>query len=186
MNRYIRNNRVKCVYTCIERGKRKKELYNNTHILTYKYNSEDNSSFTEILDRTNAKRREKYKWLLDKEKAPMLTHEEKKMIEHATSPATWKYTARNALMYIPNGTGESLLNEADSRAPAKAINYTNTQFKVPEVKKDISSLLVLLHCASMGGKNYHFEVVKSVFISHTIKFIYSYLTHDETTVPTNQ
>ncbi|KAI7851317.1 nuclear protein DGCR14 [Circinella umbellata] len=97
------------------------------------YTSEDNSSFTEILDRTNAKRREKYKWLLDKEKAPMLTHEEKKMIEHATTPATWKYTAKNALMYIPNGTGESLLNEADSRAPAKAINYTNTQFKVPEL-----------------------------------------------------
>ena len=117
-----------------DEGTRGMKMYINTHFFLHKCNSEDNSSFTEILDRTNAKRREKYKWLLDKEKAPMLTHEEKKMIEHATTPATWKYTAKNALMYIPNGTGESLLNEADSRAPAKAINYTNTQFKVPEVK----------------------------------------------------
>ncbi|KAI9249222.1 nuclear protein DGCR14 [Phascolomyces articulosus] len=97
------------------------------------YTSEDNASFTEILERTNAKRREKYKWLLDKEKAPMITAEEKKLIEYATTPATWKYTAKNALMYMPAGTGESLLNEADSRAPAKAINYNNTQFAIPEL-----------------------------------------------------
>ncbi|KAI9493674.1 nuclear protein DGCR14 [Zychaea mexicana] len=97
------------------------------------YTSEDNASFTEILEKTNAKRREKYKWLLDKEKAPMITGEEKKMIEFATSPAVWKYTAKNALMYIPNGTGQSLLNDVDSRAPPKAISHNNTQFAVPEV-----------------------------------------------------
>ncbi|KAI8140675.1 nuclear protein DGCR14 [Fennellomyces sp. T-0311] len=97
------------------------------------YTSEDNASFTEVLEKTNAKRREKYKWLLDKEAAPMITGEERKMIEYATSPAVWKYTAKNALMYIPEGTGQSYLNEVESRAPAKAIEYSNTQFAIPQV-----------------------------------------------------
>lgn len=45
----------------------------------------------------------------------------------------WRYKAKNALMYVPDGTGKSLLNEKDSRAPQKAISYNNTNFTSSQV-----------------------------------------------------
>ncbi|KAJ8655691.1 hypothetical protein O0I10_008576 [Lichtheimia ornata] len=101
------------------------------------YTSEDNASFTDIIDKTNARQREKYRWLLDKEAQ---IESSKRLLEnHANRlevdddgfvrpPEMWRYKAKNALMYVPDGTGKSLLNEKDSRAPQKSISYNNTNF----------------------------------------------------------
>ncbi|KAI9316198.1 nuclear protein DGCR14 [Dichotomocladium elegans] len=97
------------------------------------YTSEDNASFTEILDRTNARRREKLKWLLDKERIA-----EEKLIEapkvdddgFVRPPDMWRYKAKNALMYAPEGTGKSLLNEKESRAEPRMIDHRNTNLPI--------------------------------------------------------
>ncbi|KAF7722176.1 DiGeorge syndrome critical region protein 14 [Apophysomyces ossiformis] len=51
-----------------------------------------------------------------------------KLIEAGdVSPGTWRFNAKNALMYFPDGPSQSVLNEKESRAAPKAISYANTQ-----------------------------------------------------------
>lgn len=49
-------------------------------------------------------------------------------------PSGWKYKARNALMYFPEGKSESWINEKESRGLPKSIEYQNTHIvALPEV-----------------------------------------------------
>ncbi|CAK7349099.1 unnamed protein product [Dovyalis caffra] len=107
-----------------------------------RYTSEDNDSFSKILEKVNRKRKERYGHLLEGEK------EDVKMIGDAkrdritdgfgTSdqpPSTlegWNYTAKNLLMYHPADRGEAPLTEEEQVARLKGltkeINRPNTRF----------------------------------------------------------
>lgn len=107
-----------------------------------RYTSEDNDSFSRILEKVNRKKKEKYGFLLEGEK------EDGKLIEdvkrdritdgYGTSdqpPSTlegWKYTAKNLLMYHPADRGEAPLTEAERAVRllglTKEIVKGNTRF----------------------------------------------------------
>ncbi|KAI9264426.1 nuclear protein Es2-domain-containing protein [Sporodiniella umbellata] len=88
------------------------------------YTSEDNSSFTEILEKANLKAKEKNKWFFDKESNQLkIEGETVKLVE---GPLGWKYKAKNALMYYPGGESESWVKENEARGQPKAISYGNT------------------------------------------------------------
>ncbi|KAJ3154045.1 DiGeorge syndrome critical region protein 14 [Geranomyces variabilis] len=96
------------------------------------YTSEDNASFSTIVDKVNAERRAKYAWVFNKEKGqltlaggstPLLA------VEHVDKGvAGWKYKAKNSLMYHPDGVPQTLAEQAASRGAPKAISHSATRF----------------------------------------------------------
>ncbi|KAG1473278.1 hypothetical protein G6F56_001039 [Rhizopus delemar] len=70
------------------------------------YTSEDNSSFTEILKKANQKAKENNKWFYDKESS-QLRIAGSDAVRLVEGPMGWKYKAKNALMYYPEGESES-------------------------------------------------------------------------------
>ncbi|KAI9139358.1 nuclear protein Es2-domain-containing protein [Paraphysoderma sedebokerense] len=103
-----------------------------------KYTSEDNASFSEILDKMNEKKRERYRWIYDKEKQK-LALEGPKPGDDSGRPAliqSWDYTAKNALMYIPDGVAldvSTMLNEK-SRKAAPSVTHSATRFSETSTK----------------------------------------------------
>ncbi|KAL4353005.1 hypothetical protein GQ457_06G027470 [Hibiscus cannabinus] len=127
-----------------------------------RYTSEDNESFSKILEKVNRKKKEKYAFLTQGKNG----EEDVKLIEdvkrdritdgYGTSdqpPSTlegWKYTAKNLLMYHPADRGEAPLTEEERairlKALTKEINRGNTRFhgKVMDSRpKDDGSVEVL-------------------------------------------
>jgi protein DGCR14 len=103
-----------------------------------RYTSEDNASFVDLLAKANEQRKEKHKWVWDKE-SNQLRIKEAPNVESALTivderdalPGTWKYKARNALMYLPdvdNLKNKSSVNPDDGRGSPKAVVHANTQF----------------------------------------------------------
>lgn len=108
-----------------------------------KYTSEDNDSFSKIMEKVNRKRKERYGYLLEGEKK-----EDVKGIEdvkrdritdgYGTSgqPTStlegWKYSAKNLLMYHPADRGEAPLTEEEMaerlKGLTKEIDRYNTRF----------------------------------------------------------
>jgi protein DGCR14 len=108
-----------------------------------RYTSEDNDSFSKIIEKVNKKRKERYDYLLEGEK-----NEDLKSIEdvkrdritdgYGTSyqPVStldgWKYEAKNLLMYHPCDRGEAPLTEEERavrlKGLTKEINLGNTRF----------------------------------------------------------
>jgi len=103
-----------------------------------RYTSEDNASFIDLLAKANEQRKEKHKWVWDKESnqlrikdAPHVESALTIVDERDALPGTWKYKARNALMYQPdvsNIKNKSSVNADDGRGSPKAVVYANTQF----------------------------------------------------------
>lgn len=127
-----------------------------------RYTSEDNESFSKILEKVNRKKKEKYGYLTQGENE----EDDVKLIEdvkrdritdgYGTSdqPTStlegWKYTAKNLLMYHPADRGEAPLTEEELavrlKGLTKEINRGNTRFhgKVMDSRpKDDGSLEVL-------------------------------------------
>ncbi|KAL3520731.1 hypothetical protein ACH5RR_018880 [Cinchona calisaya] len=111
-----------------------------------RYTSEDNESFSKIMEKVSRKRKERYGFLLEGEKEG----EEKKLIEDgkrervatdgfgtSDQPVStlegWKYAAKNLLMYHPADRGEVPLTEEEMaerlKGLTKEINRTNTRFR---------------------------------------------------------
>ena len=119
-----------------------------------KYHSEDDASFVEIMEKEEIKRREKYAWMYEREalaesmKRPAITsgkEEEQKRLEGRGSETLaitdggeadifnkpgeikmWKYTAKNSLMYVPDGV-EFSPAEAIRRGKEREIKARNTR-----------------------------------------------------------
>ncbi|KAL6562544.1 hypothetical protein OROGR_003551 [Orobanche gracilis] len=113
-----------------------------------KYTSEDNESFSKIIEKVNRKRKEKYGYLL--EHCPTEGNSGNNLIENGSKrektdtdgygtsdqPVStlegWKYTAKNLLMYHPADNGEAPLTEEEKairlKAMTKEISRSNTRF----------------------------------------------------------
>lgn len=108
-----------------------------------RYTSEDNSSFIDLLGKANEQRKEKHKWVWDMEsnqlrikEAPHVESALTIVDEHDALPGTWKYKARNALMYMPdvdNVKNKSTINPDDGRGSPKAVVHSNTQFSAQDL-----------------------------------------------------
>ncbi|KAH7533460.1 hypothetical protein FEM48_Zijuj04G0133000 [Ziziphus jujuba var. spinosa] len=107
-----------------------------------RYTSEDNHSFSKIIEKVNRKRKERFGYLTEGEKEQVQAIEDSKRDRitdgYGTSyqpPSTlegWKYTAKNLLMYHPTDRGEAPLTEEElavrMKALEKEISRSNTRF----------------------------------------------------------
>ncbi|KAM3583018.1 hypothetical protein VKS41_004774 [Umbelopsis sp. WA50703] len=109
-----------------------------------RYTSEDNASFIDLLGKANEQRKEKHKWVWDMESnqlrikdAPHVESALTIVDERDALPGTWKYKARNALMYLPDVDKlktKSSVNSDDGRGSPKAVVHSNTQFSAQDLE----------------------------------------------------
>lgn len=92
------------------------------------------------MERANIKVKEQNKWFFDRESKQLRIadhpNEESpiRLIEaNDKAPSGWKYKARNALMYFPQGKSESWINEKDARGMPKSIEHHNTHITTMDV-----------------------------------------------------
>ncbi len=123
-----------------------------------KYHSEDDASFNEIMEKEEARRREKYAWMYEREalaesmNKPAITsgREDIKRLEGRNEEPLaitdgddsrkhgeikmWKYTAKNSLMYIPDAVQLSA-QELIKRGKGREIKQSNTRLPRDFLKK---------------------------------------------------
>ncbi|EDO41932.1 predicted protein [Nematostella vectensis] len=106
-----------------------------------KHTSEDNASFEQIMETAREKHREKYEWLYKKEEEhseiqqaslalPSGKEGEQLMIEQRPAMVeTWTYKNKNALMYVPEGTEHSVIEQIEKKAKGtQEVMHENTRF----------------------------------------------------------
>ncbi|KAG4952809.1 hypothetical protein JHK87_038403 [Glycine soja] len=103
-----------------------------------RYTSEDNHSFSKILEKVNKKRKERFGYLNEDVQGIEDVKRDRITDGYGTSyqpPSTlegWNYTAKNLLMYHPADRGEVPLTEEERahriKAATKEINRGNTRF----------------------------------------------------------
>ncbi|XP_059452156.1 uncharacterized protein LOC132182823 [Corylus avellana] len=135
-----------------------------------RYTSEDNYSFSKIVEKVNRKRKERYEYLLEGEK-----EEDVESIEggvkreristdgYGTSdqPVStlegWKYSAKNLLMYHPSDRGEAPLTEEEMavrlKGLTKEISRANTRFhgKMMDSRPKEDGKVEVLYTPVAGG-----------------------------------
>ncbi|CAH8356418.1 unnamed protein product [Eruca vesicaria subsp. sativa] len=109
-----------------------------------RYTSEDNESFSKILEKVNKRKKEKYNYLLEGEsdnnnnliedvKRDRITDGYGTSYQPPSTLEGWKYTAKNLLMYHPADRGEAALTEEERAVRlaglTKEIAKGNTRFQ---------------------------------------------------------
>ncbi|KAF7140084.1 hypothetical protein RHSIM_Rhsim06G0173900 [Rhododendron simsii] len=133
-----------------------------------RYTSEDNDSFSKIMEKVNRKRKERCEYLTVGEKEEVGLIEDAKKERSITDgygtsdqpPSTlegWNYTAKNLLMYNPSDKGEVALTE-EERAErlkylTKEINRPNTRFhgKMMDSRPKEEDTVAVLYTPIPGG-----------------------------------
>ena len=124
----------------IQNKKLKKEDMRLDSFLS-KYQSEDDASFSELVEKDQQKHHEKYSWLHNRaeeqnvavEKQLALTDSEggsmqMKAIEYRPAGVdSWSYTAKNSLMYIPEGMEVSVKEALKNASKPREIVHENTR-----------------------------------------------------------
>ncbi len=129
-----------------------------------KYQSEDDASFGELMEKAAEEHRQRHAWLRAKEKeyANPLSLEGpeqrlaitdggsegreggggegsvrgKMVVEHRPAGVkTWNYTAKNTLMYIPEGVEESAMDRVRKATKGREIIHSNTWLSSDFMKK---------------------------------------------------
>ena len=122
-----------------------------------KYHSEDDASFSELMVKAKEEHMRKHAWLYEREHEAVAALEgpqEKlaitdgseaggglKAIEYRpASVKTWNYTAKNSLMYIPEGVDESTKEKVENPAKGREVVHTNTRLSSAFLKKTQAAL----------------------------------------------
>lgn len=106
-----------------------------------KYQSEDDASFSELVEKDQQRYRDKYSWLHNKEEEQNITVEKQlaltdsegasmqmKAIEYRPAGVDlWSYTAKNSLMYIPEGMEVSVKDALKTVQKPREIVHQNTR-----------------------------------------------------------
>ncbi|KAI9080907.1 hypothetical protein K1719_037068 [Acacia pycnantha] len=132
-----------------------------------RYTSEDNYSFSNILEKVNRKRKERFGYLTEGEKEHVAAIEDAQRDRitdgYGTSdqpPSTlegWNYTAKNLLMYHPTDRGEAPLTEEERavrmKGLTKEINRSNTRFhgKMMESRPNDDGTVEVLYAPVAGA-----------------------------------
>lgn len=120
-----------------------------------KYQSEDDASFGEIMEIAAEEHRQKHAWLYAKEKEyhsalPLESSEQKlaitdgsndQKIEHRPAGLnSWKYTAKNTLMYVPDGVEQSTKEQVEGAIKGREIIHSNTRLSKEFIRKTQAKL----------------------------------------------
>ncbi|KAL7593320.1 hypothetical protein Lser_V15G34871 [Lactuca serriola] len=132
-----------------------------------KYTSEDNDSFSKLIEKVNRKKRERYAFLLEGENRDTALIEDAKKDRITDGYGTsdqplatlegWKYTAKNLLMYHPADRGEAPLTQDELaerlKGMTKEISKPNTRFhgKMMDSKPKEDDPMSVLYNPVAGG-----------------------------------
>lgn len=131
-----------------------------------RHTSEDNESFSKIIDKMNKKTREKYRYLHDAESQPeqSIAEEGDRITDGfgtsgqpESTLVNWKYTAKNLLMYDSANRGEAPLTKVERedrvKALTKVVNTKNTRFhgKVLDSRPKEEDTVAILYTPVAGG-----------------------------------
>lgn len=130
--------------------KQKPEDYTLDRFLS-KYESEDDASFADIMEKTKEAHREKHAWLYEKEEEyrhsieapePMLAITEAGEGSHGNNKEpersgvkSWAYTVKNTLMYVPDGLEQSALEKLSDVTKKREVVHSNTRLSSAFVRK---------------------------------------------------
>ena len=134
--------------------KQKPEDYNLDRFLA-KYESEDDASFADIMEKTKEAHRARHEWLYEKEEEyrysveapePVLAitdgseggdrgNSREKAEPERSGVKSWSYTAKNTLMYIPDGLERSTLEKVSDPSKKREIAHSNTRLSSAFVHK---------------------------------------------------
>ncbi|CAN4103632.1 unnamed protein product [Withania somnifera] len=117
-----------------------------------RYTSEDNESFSKIIEKVNRKRKEKYGYLARVDTDGYGTSD-----QPVATLEGWKYAAKNLLMYHPADNGEVALTEEERaerlKGLTKEVSKVNTRFhgKVMESKPKEDETVAVLYTPVPGA-----------------------------------
>ena len=151
-----------------EPKKPKPEESQSLDVFLHKYHSEDDASFGELLEKDDEERQRKNAWLYEKESEcqqplPLPSGEQRLAItdgsesgaasksDQGTALQTWNYTAKNSLMYIPDGVEDSVKESLDKSVKRREIAHTNTRLSRDYLKKTSASLTKAANEGEGGG-----------------------------------
>lgn len=97
-----------------------------------KYESEDDTAFTELLVKSKEIHDQKHAWLHDKEQeySKSISVESKPSlpgVERQSGVKSWTYTAKNSLMYVPDGIESSAVESVQGASRKREIIHCNTR-----------------------------------------------------------
>ena len=133
------------------------------------YQSEDDASFGELMEKAREERQQKYAWLYEKEREynseialegpeerlAITDGREKegaKTMVRGSSVKTWGYTNKNSLMYIPEGVELSAKERVEKATEGREVVHSNTRLSREFLKKTQSALLKAVGGAEGSGK----------------------------------
>lgn len=106
--------------------------------------SEDDKSFSKIVEQENIRHQQKYSWLFEKEglqgAMKMLEYNKQEYLTDGREavPSSWNYKAKNQLMYYPEGQDQT---DEEFLGPPKEIVHENTRFPKPTAPSQQSLML---------------------------------------------
>ncbi len=115
----------------------------------YKYHSEDDASFDEILVKAEEERERKYAWLYHQEEEyhrPLALPSGEQQLaitdtdRGGSGVQTWAYTAKNTLMYIPDAVEDSVQESLDKSVKRREIVHPNTRLSRSFLQKTSAAM----------------------------------------------